>query len=148
MFRSLGNVVRAFALMLCITAFAAAIPANANANAKERVAPGCVASVPADMTLEQGTQAALNWTCDGSLPDLGPGRIAVMLGGAPAERAYFETRNGYFDVLTLAAVNGEKISASQSFDPDTIPASYTDISFAVALPTAMQRIRCQLHRCL
>ncbi len=130
LWKSIRVLLRALALAFSMCAFGIAVPALAN----NVSAPGCVASVPSNLALKPGTRVALDWRCDGEIPDLGPGRIAVMLGIAPNGQGYLESHNGYFDQLTLIAMDGDQILITASHDGETIPAGYTDIRFAVPLP--------------
>jgi len=95
----------------------------------------CVASVPVEKSLDTGRQWAARYTCDGELPAMGPGRIAVLLGTAQPSAKFMESRNGYFDELVVLAVKGDRIVDAKRYDPDKIPAALTDVGFSVPLPT-------------
>ncbi len=94
----------------------------------------CTARLPAGISLEQGRSWQADWRCDGSIPALGPGRIAVLLGEARNGEAHLQSRTGYFEDLIVLAVEGGRIMRTQRYDADTIPVALTDVGFTVALP--------------
>jgi diguanylate cyclase (GGDEF)-like protein len=111
--------------------------ARTQASPQERAL--CTARVPSDMRLATGARWSIDWRCDGPLPALGPGRIAVDLGavdpGSAADgAAYMQTRTGYLETVTLLALQGGRIAGLARYDADRVPAALTGVGFSLALP--------------
>lgn len=110
-------------------------PLSASANP----VPACTAKLPDQMKLAAVGSASLDWRCDGSFPDLGPGRIAVRLVPADDSAAYVETRAGYLNSLSVIAMRGSQALAGVTYPASTLKAGTAEVSFAAKLPVSNQR---------
>lgn len=124
-----ASILQRLAVLAALLATLIAVPAAA----REASGP-CVASIPLEARLEAGAPWTARWACDGRLPAMGPGRIAVLLGEGEPSSSYMESRNGYFDELVMLAVRDGRIVRARRYDADAIPAAVTDVGFSVPLP--------------
>ncbi|MFU7526889.1 diguanylate cyclase domain-containing protein [Qipengyuania sp. ASV99] len=101
--------------------------------------PNCIAKVPDQITLVETGSASLDWRCDGSVPKLGPGRIAVRLVPTDDTAAYLETRTGYLHSLSVIAFRGARALAGVTYPASTLKSGTAEVSFAARLPDTNQR---------